>query len=396
MLPGERPENRALGMDLIRSLGMFIVLLAHGAGFLYANSTLVSPQDITVLFTIGYYAVEIFFALSGFLIGGILLRQVTKTDKSRVSGFWKYLARRWLRTLPVYLAVLVLLLLLQGWQTGTWEIRWNYVFFIQNWPDGAESFFPVSWSLAVEQWAYIFMPMVVLFFPFLLTRKGMSYHKALFLTSIGLIVLFMVLRTLMAVLVLDPATYDVGVRKQPHLRMDALLYGLLIAHCKIARPDWYRRLSSLPVFLTVLAAFLLLAVFQFNDNLLVRLPEGIPHFAFHAGLGLTLADLLSALFLPFMDINPLTGWLGRNNTVRKLVDAGSRYSYSVYLVHYAVMDLMYRVSVALRPANAHPLLDFFSSSLFLAAGVWISFVVAKFLYYHVEEPGMRLRRFIPK
>ena len=66
----------------------------------------------------GFIGVEIFFVLSGFLIGGILLKQMFAGELDSASGlavFWK---RRWFRTLPIYYLFLILFLLLTRFTDG--------------------------------------------------------------------------------------------------------------------------------------------------------------------------------------------------------------------------------------------------------------------------------------
>ena len=91
--------NRILGLDIIRASAIILVLIGHlgQVGFL-GNSYF--------CYLMGYYGVELFFVLSGFLIGQILIKEFSKgiTWKS-IRQFW---IKRWLRTLPLYYLVLIL------------------------------------------------------------------------------------------------------------------------------------------------------------------------------------------------------------------------------------------------------------------------------------------------
>jgi peptidoglycan/LPS O-acetylase OafA/YrhL len=60
----------------------------------------------------GFFGVELFFALSGFLIGQLLL-ELTERDPG-LGGWWRFMVRRWMRTLPLYLLCLLVLALLTG------------------------------------------------------------------------------------------------------------------------------------------------------------------------------------------------------------------------------------------------------------------------------------------
>jgi peptidoglycan/LPS O-acetylase OafA/YrhL len=100
----------------------------------------------------GTLGVEIFFVLSGFLIGQILLRDFEQgVNFKKLLHFWK---RRWIRTIPVYYLVLFLKFVLAP-AIGI-NIIW-YFLFLQNNIYGID-FFGVSWSLVIEEWFYLLIP----------------------------------------------------------------------------------------------------------------------------------------------------------------------------------------------------------------------------------------------
>ena len=132
----------------MRATAITLVLLAHLAG----------PFD-----SLGVIGVELFFVLSGFLIGGILIDLAETSPPlagAAVRTFW---VRRWMRTLPAYYLFLVFFL---WWDPASPELSigdrfWHYGFFVQNlaWP--CPWFFAVSWSLAVEEWFYVLLPVAI-------------------------------------------------------------------------------------------------------------------------------------------------------------------------------------------------------------------------------------------
>ena len=104
----------------IRFLAVFLVLMDHW----------LVP---TIPFPLGHLGVVIFFVLSGFLIGGILIKllEAQKPNIKLLVNFW---SRRWLRTLPAYFTVLILLIIYQ--YTVIPEFKFSdfsrYFFFLQN------------------------------------------------------------------------------------------------------------------------------------------------------------------------------------------------------------------------------------------------------------------------
>jgi peptidoglycan/LPS O-acetylase OafA/YrhL len=94
--------------------------------------------------------VSIFFVLSGFLIGGILLKQYSEPpSKKLLIDFWM---RRWMRTLPNYFLILILLCVLHTLLDAEFKIQntGRYFIFSQNLFQKHPRFFPEAWSLSVE------------------------------------------------------------------------------------------------------------------------------------------------------------------------------------------------------------------------------------------------------
>jgi peptidoglycan/LPS O-acetylase OafA/YrhL len=107
--------------------------------------------------SIGKYGVDLFFVLSGWLIGNLYWREHARFGEVQLLRFW---SRRWLRTIPPYLAALAL-----SWLAVKLERRepfdWGYLLFIQNYYQRIP-FFLVSWSLCIEEHFYLFVPLLLL------------------------------------------------------------------------------------------------------------------------------------------------------------------------------------------------------------------------------------------
>src|SRR5665213_4546792 len=100
----ERLHGRVLGLDVARSGAIGLVVLAH-----YSLALRQWFNSDPLIYGLGYFGVELFFALSGFLIGGIVIRSVLgRRDPGAVPAFW---LRRWMRTIPAYYLVLLALAL---------------------------------------------------------------------------------------------------------------------------------------------------------------------------------------------------------------------------------------------------------------------------------------------
>jgi len=153
-------------LDGLRGLAILLVLIWHYSRFLNPET---SNQLIT-LTNITWSGVDLFFVLSGFLIGGILLDHRRSENLFRV-----FYLRRAFRIFPLYFLVLLsyvacLLLRLDIPYLFTGHIPiWSYATFLQNftisWYAVNPAYMGGSWSLAVEEQFYLLFPLVVYFTP---------------------------------------------------------------------------------------------------------------------------------------------------------------------------------------------------------------------------------------
>ncbi len=198
----------------MRAAAILLVLFAH-----YFASTPLEGG--------GFLGVEVFFVLSGFLIGDILIRslQAEGATLATVRTFW---LKRWFRTLPNYAffllchfagALYVSSRLPEGW--------WRYLFFLQNFTNPISGFFEESWSLAVEEWFYLLFPILIL----VLNRRLKLNHWAL-----GAAVVL----TLLGPMILRCYTAHFWnaetIRRIVPLRLDTMMYGIMAAMIM----NWHR------------------------------------------------------------------------------------------------------------------------------------------------------------
>ena len=162
-------KSRLVGLDIARSVAILAVVLAHTRYLLDA------PGRYEFLSLSGKIGVELFFVLSGFLIGSILLRSFEESLSFRMLvRFW---SRRWLRTLPAYFAVLIFIWLVFD------RFDLLYFLFLQDLVVGDWDLLPVSWSLVIEEWFYLlFAPLCLILMRYSL-RWGFLAASVLLLLS---------------------------------------------------------------------------------------------------------------------------------------------------------------------------------------------------------------------
>lgn len=220
-LQQEIHKNRIYGLDVLRCAAILMVLVEHGM-------LLLSPifEYLDFMKLGGYWGVELFFVLSGFLIAGILLRVYEKETVFGGKVLWSFWKRRWFRTLPMYYLILLLNIAFfyrAGGKLGLTEIE--YFLFLQNFWKIQANFFAESWTLAVEEWFYIAFPLVLLLASKLLFIKT---KKNQFLVAILFLLFFAVGMRVLEVWTTDPY-WDGAVRKVVVFRLDAILTGVLFA-----------------------------------------------------------------------------------------------------------------------------------------------------------------------
>jgi len=131
-------KHRIFGLDVVRTLAVLLVLISHSTFLLF-------PQENNFLITItrffGTVGVDLFFVLSGFLIGRIILR-LLKQEKVSFNDLFYFWIRRWFRTLPNYFLILILNIILFYVFHGELINRIGYYFvFLQNFSTAQSDFF---------------------------------------------------------------------------------------------------------------------------------------------------------------------------------------------------------------------------------------------------------------
>jgi peptidoglycan/LPS O-acetylase OafA/YrhL len=246
-------QERNQWLDLCRAVAVCLVVASHGFELLR------NPAIATVQSVFGAMGVEIFFCLSGFLIGTIFINATRDFDGSP-GVLLNFMARRWMRTLPNYYFYLALnaWLFWIGWTVVKEAHITPYVFFVQSlfWPH--PDFFPEAWSLAVEEVFYLLLPITFLTAWYAL-RKSMP---ALIVALLVMLVASMGMRYRIAITDLP---WDAYIRKIAVYRLDSLMWGVLLAilhyHLRGRRDGALRAIGM------VMLCFLPLPIFAFTTGI---------------------------------------------------------------------------------------------------------------------------------
>jgi peptidoglycan/LPS O-acetylase OafA/YrhL len=359
--------SRMPGLDLLRAVAIVWVMLTHS--FL----TGMAPDENIVMDS-GWMGVDLFFALSGFLIGGQLFRPYVKGEPEHAGLFY---ARRLFRTLPPYLVVVAIYFTWPGFrEQPTIMPLWQFLSFTENlFIDFSHPrAFSHVWSLCVEEQFYLAAPLIV----WLLMRRPAAW-KAI---ALGVAIVFggMALRAFIWLHDLAPlkAAHAGGPFMHAFMeriyyptwtRLDGLLAGVGVAALRAFRPQAWaavQRRANLILAGGVAAVGLSIWLFKEQSDFL---PSVIGYPILSAGMGMLVAAGASA-----------TSLIGR----WRVPGAGliAAMAYSLYLVHKEIYHLV-RVAIGAQLVG-HPLLGFVVYGGAALAG-------GALLYVTFERPALILR-----
>jgi peptidoglycan/LPS O-acetylase OafA/YrhL len=307
-------EHRLPALDLLRGAAAFAVMLPHY--FMYsANGTLPLAEGFSIT------AVEVFFVLSGFVLGPQIMLCATNRNWATLKTFW---VRRWMRTIPSYLVALLCISVLfkQIWSSDF--IR--YAAYVQNllWQHNLNDYYPVAWSLSVEEWYYVAFPAFLSLCGFALFRSSDVWSRC-----IAASLLFIALTTIARLFLGDPIEWGPHVRRVVAFRIDSIGYGFLL-YLLVQRTSISQTTSSrwmiLGLFLVTAALALFINMRMLSDDA-IWLKHAFPFASALFGI---------AAILTFLSFNDLlrTRWLSV-----ACIYFG-RISYPVYLFHLVVLYLL--------------------------------------------------------
>ncbi len=228
--PSNSVSKRIPELDGLRGLAIFLVILCHYIGDSPHGARHTWSSRLGSFLAQGAVGVDLFFVLSGFLIGGILLN-----SRSSSRYYKTFYLRRFHRIIPLYYSWITLFGFISltamkfGGSAGT-EFRtaipfWTYFVFLQNYFSGStfvQSFWLIpTWSLAVEEQFYLVAPPLV---------RNLS-RKALAILMAAIIPLCLLLRTILSAMYGASPDYW-GIRAAyfwTACRADDLALGVLVA-----------------------------------------------------------------------------------------------------------------------------------------------------------------------
>ncbi len=359
MLDFSKPRN--FGLDILRASAILLVFVEH---LDWGDFNYLKPNSL-----FGILGVELFFVLSGFLIGGIVLKLDLKNSRPSLSKFY---LNRWFRTLPLYYCGFIVFQMIDAIHYQKLQIHWPYLVFMQNMFPDPHGFFAVSWSLAIEEWFYLILPwLIYLIFRFRLTKNH------LLLTLCSVIIFLIVIRSLY-VGYFNPS-FDPDIRKSVLFHFDPLLIGVILALIKKEHISFFALFKKLNIFLVSIASLMIFAIYfnhldlnsQINNSFLIK------------SIGLTWIAISMAFVIAFFEQNTyIQQRLTSYKFIFSLITTISLLSYSIYIWHYELNKIIYFITHILIKT------DFPQAIL----SIVFTAIVAYISYYFIETPFLKIRK----
>jgi peptidoglycan/LPS O-acetylase OafA/YrhL len=351
-------KSRRFGIDVLRTVAIICVVIAHFMPLAFTEWA--STRDFFKWFlAMGSLGVNVFFALSGYLIGIILMRHIASIAQfAVVKRFW---VRRWLRTLPAaYVSAVI------SWIVATPNnVRdfFRSIFFVGTiHPLHISTEIPFWWSLGTEELFYVLFPLAL----FVLI-KWFPRVTAIATVLATIVIMSFLGRYLWMISI--PKDAWKAIEYVMYIRLDSMVWGILIAWIRVSRPTWFRYIAEMgyaPGLMTVAIGIMIYVDYLRWPVLAVMIPQ-------------TCITIGTALLIPACENLKTLGW----HLFDRVVVWIAFISYSLYLYHVMVM---LRLSREIGPATSWGMLG--TNALLYIVG---AFGLAALSYYFVEKPVLAWR-----
>jgi peptidoglycan/LPS O-acetylase OafA/YrhL len=351
-------RERQPGLDLLRALAIIVVVIYHAALFGFKLPGRVDR--------FGWIGVDLFFVLSGYLIGGQLLAPLAR---DRPIDLRRFFARRVLRIVPAYFVILGVYAFLPSWREYP-EISplWKFVISVQNIGLRGGTAFSHAWSLAVEDQFYLLLPPILI----LVSR----WPRARFIIPCVIVLGGIGLRTFLARQNLVEAGvsfrgFQTWIYYPTWTRLDPLVFGVVLAAIEKFRPQWWRRLMNLAPWLFLPGLALIVYALYLGEGDYLTVAAAIWQFPLIAlGMAALLVCAISQRLILWHVKIPGAAFI-------------ASIAYSAYLIQKLVIHFVAQFCVTRNIV--------LSSAAALVGVELCVYAVATILFLAVERPFLQLR-----
>lgn len=339
-------------LDSVRAFAITSIVFSHASNWVPQM-----PSAIAFILYAGQFGVELFFALSGYLIGRSFLNEYFKHGSINIAHF---MAKRATRIYPPYLVILIVYALGSYFLEGE-KFRTEYIFLIQNYLHTMPYFF-ASWALCIEAHFYIILPFLYLFLDKFIFKLGKPL-SIIMVTGVFLIPL--VGRTIALQEVTQPIQWGFYYTAT-HLHYDAIAYGVMAAYISSNKFLILNRLNKTSTFL----ACILLAVSAVSIHLTTPQIEYV--------FAPTIVGLLSAVAVLCLAEGPQHK-ISSNGFIKLL----AKISFSIFLAHGIALHII---------TKGLEYLVFFDSVPLKFTSMIIASLASGLLFYRTVEKPLNSKR----
>ena len=361
-------SERIHGLDTLRACAIVLVVLHHYVLFVSGEPTFGWVGEI------GWAGVDLFFALSGYLIGNQIFEALRSEGGLSLPRFY---ARRLLRTLPTYYVVLALYFLWPWFRAGsTLPPLWKFLTFTQNLNLNPGTAFSHAWSLCIEEQFYVLLPACALGIAALRRSLLWTWLAVGLAFAAGMAVRAYVWDEYVGGDLHGRTHYYQFIYYSSLCRFDELMAGVALALLKNFHGRAWQHVTS-------------------HGNVMLAvglLASGLAFYLFlldHLGFMLTVFGYpLLALGFGLLIVAALSDGSLLNATAIPGAARLALYSYAIYLTHKQACIL---ANAALQARGFDP-----GQGLAIGIMLGLSLVSGIALYHLVEQPFMALRaRWVP-
>jgi peptidoglycan/LPS O-acetylase OafA/YrhL len=362
--PRFQNRERQPGLDLLRALAIVVVVIYHAALFGFKLPGRVDR--------FGWIGVDLFFVLSGYLIGGQLLAPLARDRRIKLGRFF---ARRVLRIMPAYFVVLAIYFLLPPWReySEMSQPLWKFLLSVQNIALHGGTAFSHAWSLSVEDQFYLALPFILLF--------ANRWPRASVIIPCGIVLGGIALRAFLAYQNLGEEGvnfrgFQAWIYYPTWTRLDPLVFGVALAAIERFRPQWWKRLTDSAIWLWLPALGLISYTLWLGEGDNLTLTACVWQFPL---IAVGMAALLVCAVSPRLPL-------------RRVAIPGAAFiasiAYSAYLIQKLVIN-------AVGQFCTNHNIDLSSAPALLGVELCV-YLVATILFFTVERPFLQLRHRITR
>lgn len=300
-------------------------------------------------------------------------------DRSWLQSAKDFWLRRWFRTIPNYYLFFGVNFLLAFYGVTTDGYNYSHLLFSQNlaWEENNRKFFGEAWSLALDEWFYFIMPMLVGLLAFFPINK-----KVIFILASSVLIILPTIARIQYGTPTDFFQWDEQIRRITIYHLDATGWGVLAASINKWFPEWWKsrvkEKALLGVAMMAGGLFFVVSLVhpQFMSFTLYRLGNGF---------SITLMAAGTLLILPW-----LTGIQFSWSPIAWLVEKLSEYSYSIYLIHFPLIFL-FKFFIDIRHGASN-------ISMLMIVVSWFSLVMifSGLIFTFFEKPVADMRELFTK